>query len=139
MTKTQAAPVSQKDFKHYLECLDDLKVYSKHLRIVPKEGGLAAFRLWRAQEIVHRKLSKQLREKGYVRAIILKARQEGISTYTGGRFYRGVHLEPHRKVMVLAHKVKASENIFKTYERYHEYMTFCRSTKWRTPAAITWS
>lgn len=115
------AKLSKKEASHLSRCLTDFPYYaSNHLWIVPKNEPIKKFKLNRAQRIVHDKLTAQKKEKGYVRAIILKARQEGISTMVAGRFFRNTTLRPYRKAMVLAHKDKASESLFAIYERYHK-------------------
>ena len=52
----------------------------KVLKIVSKDAKLIPFTLNTAQQHVHDKIEEQLAETGRVRAIILKARQEGVST-----------------------------------------------------------
>src|SRR5712664_1940883 len=58
------------------------------LRIRPYQGGAAMpFIFNRAQQILHARLERQLAETGRVRALVLKSRRMGISTYVGARFY----------------------------------------------------
>lgn len=112
--------IPAKELNHLKRCLNDFEFYAEnHLTIIPKDAPPQKFTLNRAQTIVHNKLSKQKKEKGYVRAIILKARQEGISTYVAGRYFRATNLLPYKKSMVLAHKDKASEALFGIYDRYY--------------------
>ena len=61
---------------------DDFALFaSEQVRILTKDvsKGFVPFKLNRAQEIITEKLEKQRKETGRVRAIILKARQQGIS------------------------------------------------------------
>ena len=61
-------------------------LYSKNmLKIVTKEGESKPFVLNPAQLYVHNMLEKQLKEQGNIRALVLQARQTGISTYVQGR------------------------------------------------------
>src|SRR5262252_4628165 len=57
------------------------------LRIRTKTGAIESFVFNRAQQYVHEKLEAQLASLGRVRALILKGRQQGCSTYIGGRYY----------------------------------------------------
>ena len=57
------------------------------LQIRTKEGKITPFVFNRAQLYVHQKLEEQKRQTGMVRALILKGRQQGCSTYVGARFY----------------------------------------------------
>lgn len=72
-----------------------------------------------AQRIVHDKLSTQFREKGFIKAIILKARQEGISTYVAARFFRRCTLYSNQNALVIADQRKRGQVIFGIYENYN--------------------
>ncbi len=60
---------------------------AKCLRIRPKKGEIIAFELNGVQHEIHARLERQLAETGRMRALILKARQPGCSTYVEGRYY----------------------------------------------------
>lgn len=101
---------------------DSLPHYGERcLRIRPKSGGeLVPFTMNRAQEYVHSRLEEQRARTGKVRALILKGRQQGISTYVGGRFY---HRVTHNKGMwcyILTHEQDATDKLFSMVDRYHE-------------------
>lgn len=72
---------------------DDFEFYAPRcLRIRTKEGAVKPFHLNQAQRYIHERLEQQKRELGYIRAIILKGRQQGCSTYVEGRFvWRTTH------------------------------------------------
>lgn len=75
----------------------------------------------KAQRYLHEKIEWQKQKTGKVRALILKGRQQGCSTYVGGRFY---WLTTHRrgyKTFILAHMADATDNLFKMVKRYHEH------------------
>ena len=59
------------------------------LRIITKDAsqGYVEFEFNEAQTKIHKAIEKQIKEKGRVRALVLKARQQGISTYTAGRVF----------------------------------------------------
>ncbi|MBS7349379.1 MAG: hypothetical protein KIG95_04350 [Comamonas sp.] len=66
----------------------NLQAYSAHLLKIADKQGITTPFLWnRAQQYVHERLEEQLANTGKVRALILKGRQQGISTYTAARFY----------------------------------------------------
>jgi hypothetical protein len=97
------------DFQHYsLSCLT----------IRDKDAQTVPLRLNPPQEIVHVKLSEQYAMKRYIRAIVLKARQEGVSTYTAGRFFRRCHLMRNQEAIVLADEDKRAMTIMSIYDRY---------------------
>lgn len=101
------------DFKHYAE---------KCLRIRPKDPRLGnqPFRLNKAQQYAHDKLSEQEAKTGKVRALFLKGRQQGMSTYIGGRFYHKVTHGRGLRCFILTHEQDATNNLFGMVERYHD-------------------
>ena len=61
---------------------DDFEYYAKHcLKIRTKSDGIQPLLLNTAQKHIHERLEQQLKEMGRVRAIIVKGRQQGASTY----------------------------------------------------------
>lgn len=67
---------------------NDFERYAKAcLKIRTKAGSIEPLILNRSQLYLHERLEKQKRKQGKVRALVLKGRQVGISTYIGGRFY----------------------------------------------------
>jgi len=100
------------DFEHYA---------SKCLRVRSKNGDILPFSLNRAQKYVHAKLEEQKQKTGKVRALILKGRQQGMSSYVGGRFY---HQTTHRfgcQTFILTHALDATANLYKMAQRFHEH------------------
>jgi hypothetical protein len=91
------------------------------LKIKTKDGQVAPLRLNSAQMHAHRLLEEQLARTGKVRAIILKGRQQGLSTYIEGRFYWRVSGSFGRTAMILTHKQEATDNLFGMAARYHEH------------------
>jgi len=100
------------DFQHYA---------SRALKIRTKEGAIEPLLLNRAQLYIHERLENQLSEKGRVRALILKGRQQGCSTYTEGRFYWKVTHRKGVRAFILTHEQEATNNLFDMVGRYHEY------------------
>lgn len=90
------------------------------LKIKPKVGQPQAFRLNRAQEYLHERLEAQKDRIGKVRALVLKGRQQGISTYIGGRFYHKTTRAFATRTYILTHEQTATDNLFAMVQRYHE-------------------
>lgn len=91
------------------------------LKIKTKEGRIVPLVLNRAQLFVHEKLEEQRRTTGRVRALILKARQQGFSTYVAARFYHRSSLNHGVGVFILTHEQAATDNLFNMVARYHEH------------------
>jgi hypothetical protein len=100
----------------------DLRFFcSKALKIRTKEGKQVSFRWNKAQEFIHEQLETQLLLKGRVRALILKARQEGASTYVAARFYHRSTRQKHKSVFILSHETETTAKLFGMVERYQEH------------------
>lgn len=100
------------DFEHFaLKCL----------KIRTKTGAIEPFIMNKAQRYLHARLEKQLLEIGKVRALILKGRQQGCSTYVGGRYYQKVIHAFGQRVFILTHEGDATNNLFEMVNRYHEH------------------
>lgn len=99
----------------------DFRAYAATcLRIRTKAAETLPLVLNRAQQHLHGKLEGQKERTGKVRAIILKGRQQGCSTYVGARFY---HQATHRKsvrVFILTHEQDATDNLFGMVARFHD-------------------
>lgn len=90
------------------------------LRIRTKEGAFINLRLNKAQQYVHEKLEEQRAKTGKVRALILKGRQQGISTYVEARFYFQTSGTFGLRAFILTHEQLATDKIFEIVERYHD-------------------
>jgi hypothetical protein len=93
---------------------------SKCLKIRTKAGKVLPFEMNKAQRYIHEKLEEQRQKTGKIRAIILKGRQQGASTYIEGRFYWKVSHRKGVRAFILTHEADATSNLFEMAERYHE-------------------
>ena len=86
----------------------------EQVKIITKDAnqGFVPFNLNKCQQIITEKLNKQLEETGKVRAIILKARQQGISTYCAGRVFWKSYFTPYARSVVMAHDSATSDALF---------------------------
>lgn len=102
---------------------DDFPYYAKNcLFIRTKSEGLTCFEPNKAQLYIHDLIEKQRKELGKVRAIVLKGRQQGCSTYVEGRFmWRTTH-EKGVKAYILTHEDDASQNLFNMAKRYFDHL-----------------
>lgn len=101
---------------------DNLEHFAlKCLKIRTKSGAVEPFVFNKAQRFLHEKLETQLEEKGKVRALILKGRQQGCSTYVGARFYHKAIHNFGQRVFILTHEQDATDNLFEMVNRYHEH------------------
>lgn len=90
------------------------------LRIRTKDGAILRFEPNVAQIYAHKRVQEQLKRTGKVRAVVLKGRQQGLSTYVEGRFYWKISHKTGVKAYILAHLDDASANLFEMAKRYHD-------------------
>ena len=101
-------------------CRDDFTyMASQCLTLRAKDGGMHRLALNPAQTELHRRIEAQRAEHGWVRALVLKGRQQGISTYTAGRFYQRASMRRGTNVYILSHEQTASDTLFGIVDRYH--------------------
>ncbi len=99
---------------------DDFPHYAKKcLKIRLKTGGVAPFVLNRAQRHIHKELEAQKQKTGRIRALILKGRQQGCSTYVAARFYWKITHSFGARGFVLTHLEEASRNLLQIVQRFH--------------------
>jgi hypothetical protein len=114
MTPDERIQIKQRlkdDFAHYA---------SKCLKIRTKAGKVVQLELNVAQAHIHECVEEQRRKTGKVRAIVLKGRQQGCSTYIEGRFYWRVSHTKGVRAFILTHEEDATNNLFEIANRYHE-------------------
>ena len=122
MVEQTAAPTMSEREKAIRQRLkDDFEHYAlKCLRIRTKSGAVEPLTMNKAQKYLHSRLEAQLLETGKVRALVLKGRQQGVSTYIGGRFYHRATHSYGQRVFILTHESDATDNLFEMVNRYHE-------------------
>lgn len=106
----EAAAADEDEFVRYA---------ARNLYIRTKTGAIRPFALNRVQQALHRKLEDQRRRTGRVRALVLKARQPGVSTYVEARFYWQVVRTPGVRAFILTHLRDSTDVIFEMVERFH--------------------
>ena len=114
MRKLALAKESKRRIK-LTEYEKDFQLFSKEqIKILTKDSslGFVPFEFNEAQRIVDDKIRKQLEETGRVRAIILKGRQMGLSTYATGRVFWKSYFNAHNKSVVMAHDSATSDALF---------------------------
>lgn len=101
------------------------------LSIRTKAGEIVRIKLNKAQQHIHAAIERQKLATGKVRAIVLKARQQGASTYIGARFYWLTTTTSGKRTFILTHEQAATDNLFEMTKRYHNN---CRE-EWRPTTA----
>ncbi len=90
----------------------------RFLKIRDKRSRTVAFRL-NTPQLKYYAAMKRQRDAGLpVRLIVLKARQMGFSTVTGGVMFAGCATEFNRLGMIVAHKDEATRELFGMHKRF---------------------
>ena len=101
--------------KKLAEYQENFELFSKEqIKILTKDSskGFVPFEFNDAQKIVNEKINKQLEETGRVRAIVLKGRQMGLSTFATARVFWKSYFNPYNKSVVMAHDSATSDALF---------------------------
>jgi len=100
---------------------EDFDFYSRHaLKVRAKNNEIRNFTLNAVQRRFNAEVEDQRKRTGRVRKIILKGRQQGFSTYVGGRKYFRLSQRKAKKGLVVAHKADSTRALFDMYRRYHQ-------------------
>jgi hypothetical protein len=103
--------------------LQDFQFFAENFfKIRPKKGQISPLILNRAQLYIHERLETQLKETGKVRAICLKGRQQGCSTYIQARYFHKTITNRGIKTFILTHEAQATKNLFEMTKRFYEYL-----------------
>lgn len=104
-----------------IEVFDSLPLFSSNfLSIRSKSGQIKKFEFNRAQIYLHDRLEEQLVKTGKVRALILKGRQQGCSSYVQARYFHKVITQSGKKAFILTHEAEATKNLFDMAKRYYD-------------------
>jgi phage terminase large subunit-like protein len=100
---------------------DNFLHYAKTcLKIRTKTGAISPFVMNTAQLYIHDLLEMQIKQTGKVRALILKGRQQGCSTYVAARFYWKIIHGRGKRGFILTHLDGATQNVFKIVQRFYQ-------------------
>jgi hypothetical protein len=100
---------------------DDFEFFARNcLTIKTKASGNKPFELNKAQKYIHEQIEIQRDETGKVRAIVLKGRQQGVSTYAEGRFVWRTSHNKSVNAFILTHEDDATQNLFRMSKRYYD-------------------
>ena len=110
------------------EWLDEYPAYAKdNLKIQLVEGGVSNFEFNPIQWVFHQILENIQQSGRLLRVIVLKARREGLSTYTAGRYFWKTTTQPNRYAFMVTHEPDATEFVFSMHKRFYNNL----DPRWR--------
>lgn len=105
-----------------IKCMTDYQYFAATcLKIKTKTQGLQPLIFNKAQVYLNEICNKSMEKYGKVRAIVVKGRQQGLSTWIEGRGYWCTVHTPGTKAFILTHEAEATKNLFNMAKRYHEH------------------
>ena len=117
-----------------LRLRSDLAAYARTcLRIRPETGGAVPFVFNRPQRLIHSRLEEQKARTGRVRALVLKGRKMGASTYIGARQFHNTTFRFGCSSLVAAHDQDSTAELFDMPRRFYEM--FPDDRLWLRPEA----
>src|SRR5690348_24152 len=100
--------------------LDDFAYYCKHcVKIRTKDGTIAPLILNSVQRRFVERIIDQMRRTGKVRMVVVKARQQGLSTVISAWQYWWLSQRKAQKGLVMAHVAESTTTLFDMYHRIH--------------------
>lgn len=102
---------------------EDLPTYSKFcLKIRDKQGRIVPLVYNKAQLYCHQKLEEQKAKQSFIRAVIMKGRQEGMTTYIESRFFKQTSMGRGVASFILSHEAKSTDAIFSMVKRFNDHL-----------------
>ncbi len=104
-----------------IRILKSLPLFAKNFLIIhDKSGAEVPLVLNRAQTYIDERLEAQRLATGKVRALILKGRQQGCSTYVQARYFKYTVTKRGKKTFILTHLSDATRSLFGMTKHFSE-------------------
>lgn len=101
----------------------DLELYAQlALKIQTKAGTLTSFLFNDAQQVLHQWCEEQLGAQKKIRAVLLKARQYGGTTYIASRIFRNTAMRANQHAKIVAQSDEAVGKLLEMYQRYYNFL-----------------
>jgi hypothetical protein len=121
MPQTSAAKAREEKLKTRKKLLEDFEFYAKHcVKIRTKKGTIVHLIFNRVQRRFAKLIIDQMLTRGYVRMVVLKARQQGLSTVITAWQYWWVSQRKAQKGLVMAHEADSTATLWDMYKRVHD-------------------
>jgi hypothetical protein len=101
--------------------LEEFEFYARHcVKIRTKKGTIVNLVFNRVQRRFAQLIIEQMETRGYVRMVVLKARQQGLSTVVTAWQYWWISQRKAQKGLVMAHEADATATLWDMYKRVHD-------------------
>lgn len=118
MTKN-LTPEEEQDRK--VRLVKDLRYYAANCLVIKNKvtQRLEKFQFNQAQAYLHSVVERQLAERGYVRIIICKGRQQGVSSYIEARAFHKTTTHKGHDTFILTHHSDSTRTLFEMSTRFY--------------------
>jgi hypothetical protein len=113
---------STKELDLRLRLATDFEFYASNFIYIRGDEGSERFKLNKVQRDLMRVIDGQMAATGKIRIVILKARQQGLSTFVSAYLYWKLSHQGSKKGLVVAHIAKSTQSLFDMYRRAHSSM-----------------
>jgi hypothetical protein len=104
------------------KCIKDFDFFAHTcLSIKTKNEGLQPFKFNKAQQYLNKCVNDMIEKYGKARIIIVKGRQQGLSTWVQARGYWKTSQHEGIKAFILTHEEAATKNLFEMAKRFHDH------------------
>lgn len=107
-------------YKEKIEHLRKFENFLTHLKIKNKKGEIVPFELNQVQKRIRERVREAQEEKKLLRFIVLKARQEGVSTYFEAEIFHRTTFWKNVKAQIIGHLADSANNLFSMTNRYYD-------------------
>lgn len=119
------------------EFLEHCKWYPEHFSVINNKSEKVPMQLWDTQMVPEFVKWEAMRRKEPVFIIILKARQQGLSTWCSGSLMRDAIERENRRSLIIAHDDKASKNVLSMSKRFQQFFPDGLPTSEMSASAMT--
>ncbi len=94
--------------------------YAKNLKIVDKRSRVVPMALYDHQKALEWEVYTASQERRACRLVVLKARQEGVSSWVAARFYRDIKENTNRSTLIMNYDEKATRRILEKVRFFYD-------------------
>jgi hypothetical protein len=114
-------PTANKLLETRKKLLEDFEFYARNcVKIRTKKGTIVNLVFNQVQRRFAKLIIDQMTTTGYVRMVVLKARQQGLSTVITAWQYWWISQRKAQKGLVMAHEADATATLWDMYKRVHD-------------------
>ncbi len=122
----QKAAFTEEQLSHIERWVDDYRLFAEECLQIRDHNTseILPLKFNNGQRILHEICEKRLKERGHIRALLLKSRRFGGSTYVEGRAYHKTAMCFNKNAFIVAHEEDSTATLFKMAKLFQEKNPF---------------